>query len=91
MSIDIPCTAEEKLLQKASALTSDIYKYTEQLAEANENAKQIPDNMERGKYYRDIVIPIMRALRYCVDNLEFITGREYWPYPSYTEILYSIK
>ena len=91
VSIDIPCTAEEKLLQKASALTSDIYKYTEQLAEANENAKQIPDNMERGKYYRDIVIPIMRALRYCVDNLEFITGREYWPYPSYTEILYSIK
>ena len=91
VSIDIPCTAEEKLLQKASALTSDIYKYTEQLAEANENAKQIPDNMERGKYYRDIVIPVMRALRYCVDNLEFITGREYWPYPSYTEILYSIK
>ena len=91
VSIDIPCTAEEKLLQKASALTSDIYKYTEQLAEANENAKQIPDNMERGKYYRDIVIPIMRALRYCVDNLEIITGREYWPYPSYTEILYSIK
>ena len=91
VSIDIPCTAEEKLLQKASALTSDIYKYTEQLAEANENAKQIPDNMERGKYYRDIVIPIMRALRFSVDNLEIINGRKHWPYPSYTEILYSIK
>ena len=87
----IPCFAEEKLLQKAAALTGDIYKYTDQLAEVNDNAKQIPDNMERSKYYKDIVLPVMKALRRSVDSLEVITGRKYWPYPSYTEILYSVK
>ena len=87
----IPCFAEEKLLQKVSALTGDIYKYSEELENINQNAKEILDNFERSKYYKDIVLPVMYALRSSVDKLEEITGREYWPYPSYAEILYSIK
>lgn len=87
----ISCVAEESLLQKASALTSDIYKYVEELSKLAENASLISDYFERGSYYKDILLPVMNALRSSVDSLEVIAGREYWPYPSYAEILYSIK
>ncbi len=87
----IPCTAEEKLLQKAAALTGDIYQNVEQLENVNGNAWQIVDHFEQAKYYKEIVLPVMYALRASVDALEVITKREYWPYPSYAEILYSIK
>ena len=87
----LSCFAEESLLQKASALTSDIFKYSEQLTELADNAKHIDDYYERGCYYKDIAIPVMRALRRSVDKLEVISGRDYWPYPSYAEILYSVK
>jgi len=87
----IPCTAEESLLQKSAALTNDIYKYVEELEKLADNAQHIGDYFERGSYYKDITLPVMKKLRCCVDSLEIIAGRKYWPYPSYAEILYSIK
>jgi len=37
------------------------------------------------------MIPAMDTLRSIVDELETIVAREDWPYPSYTEILYSVR
>ncbi len=91
VSDTISCVAEESILRKASSLTTDIFTYCENLVELADNAKHIADYFERGKYYRDIVIPVMQALRNSVDALEIMAGRDYWPYPSYAEILYSIK
>ncbi len=87
----LPCLAEESLLQKSSALTNDIFKYVDDLEKLAENAKMILNYFERGTYYKDIVLPVMAKLRNSVDALEVIAGRQYWPYPSYMEILYSIK
>ena len=37
------------------------------------------------------VIASMDALREHVDALETITSTEYWPYPSYGDMLFSVK
>ena len=37
------------------------------------------------------VIPQMQAVRKIADEMETLTAEDYWPYPSYTEILYSVK
>lgn len=36
------------------------------------------------------IVPKMRELRKRVDSLEVIVGRDYWPVPSYSEILFEI-
>jgi len=40
--------------------------------------------------YRDDVIPDMQSLRAVADELETIVGEEYWPYPTYDELLFNI-
>jgi glutamine synthetase len=39
---------------------------------------------------RDEILPRMEALRLCVDEMENWTGKDYWPYPSYGDLLFSV-
>lgn len=41
-------------------------------------------------YYKDKVIPAMAAVREPADALELLVGKSYWPFPTYTELLYKI-
>ena len=38
-----------------------------------------------------VVVPDMEAVRALADSMEKLTSSDYWPYPSYTEMLYSIR
>ena len=49
------------------------------------------DAYEAAHYYRYTVFEIMTRLREAVDGLEAITAAEAWPYPSYTDLLFSVK
>ncbi|MCR5690581.1 MAG: glutamine synthetase III [Clostridiales bacterium] len=40
---------------------------------------------------RDKVLPAMADLRSLVDRAETLTAKEYWPYPSYADILFSVS
>ena len=39
-------------------------------------------------YYHDTVIPGMNALRSEADALEMLTDKSYWPYPTYSDLLF---
>ena len=39
-------------------------------------------------YYRGTVIPAMDALRVDADVLEMLTDKSYWPYPTYSDLLF---
>jgi len=50
------------------------------------------DNVtEHAKYCRNTIFQTMTELRILVDELETLTDSSVWPYPSYGEILYSVK
>ena len=38
-----------------------------------------------------VIVPDMEAVRALADSMEKLTSSDYWPYPSYTDMLYSIK
>ena len=87
---DLDCSCEEKLLLKLTGLTAEMMKQTEAL-EAELAAPHAADAYEAAHYYKYTVFATMDALRAAVDELETITSSEYWPYPSYTDMLFSIK
>ena len=39
-------------------------------------------------YYHDTIIPGMHALRTEADALEAMTDKSYWPYPTYSDLLF---
>ena len=46
---------------------------------------------DAARLYRDRVLPAMRDLRAAVDAMELLTPSERWPFPSYGDMLFSVK
>ena len=51
-------------------------------------AEAIEDHQQQAFAYADKVIPAMDALRAEVDTLECIVENDYWPVPTYNDILF---
>ena len=66
-------------------------KKTGALGQAIKGAKQIEGSYESARYYRDVIFRDMEELRRVCDKLERLTEREYWPFPVYGDILFSVK
>ena len=88
---DIDCTFETELSDKLSALAAEAYRQAGRLQSGAEQAVGLSDALDAAVFYRDNVLTAMEALRKAVDELESITAKEYWPYPSYGDILFSVK
>ena len=78
---------EEKTSLRISDLTSDMLTKAEELEDELMKAKSSGDTTEEAVYFKDHVLPAMNALRIDGDALETVTSREYWPYPTYGEML----
>lgn len=87
---DLDCGDEEALLRQLSALSAEMMRQVKAL-EAALAAPRGADAYEAAHYYRYTVFEIMGKLREAVDALEVITAADDWPYPSYTELLFSVK
>ena len=78
---------EEKTSLRIPDLTSDMLTKAEELEDELMKAKSCGDTTEEAVYFKDHVLPAMNALRIDGDALETVTSREYWPYPTYGEML----
>ena len=60
------------------------------LAELNfrELMAEISGSQEAADYHGKVTVPMMQALRKDADLLEKLTAKTYWPYPTYSDILY---
>jgi glutamine synthetase len=76
------------LLKELSGLTS---KFKTKLDELDHDlAHEGGDELSHAKHFRDKVIPKMTEVREVADKLETIVGNEYWPLPTYAEMLYIV-
>ena len=88
----IDCTFEEKTLEKLSALAGEAYAELCKLKEHLAALKTIKRDFPKASFFiKDEMIPCMNALRKSVDEAEKICAAEYWPVPTYGEILFSVK
>ena len=82
--------AEKDVLAKISDLAAVFNDKIEALESAVIKADEFT-SAEQAKYFHDAVIPAMNELRLVGDELETLTAEEYWPFPSYGDMLFSIK
>jgi len=82
---------EQKIAEELSALSASAYIHGRALENAMEGVKEQHETLAAARYYRDRVFPAMQSLRSVVDAMELHCGAGYWPYPSYGEILFSVK
>lgn len=91
LSPDLPCDFEEDLIAKLSGLTSCFAKKIAALEQVLLKTKDIEGVQEIANFYGEEVFPAMQELRAVGDEMEINTGSEYWPYPSYGELLFGVN
>ena len=85
-SLGVSCNTETVLTRKLSTHTDSLHDAIETLRHGLAN---VPKQAEAAAmYYHDTVIPGMNALRTEADILESLTEKSYWPYPTYSDLLF---
>ncbi len=87
-SIGINVPRELEMVNAISKLTEELIENTEKLYGISTQISK--DDKQAGIYYRDVVIPAMDELRSSADTLESLVGKDFWPFPTYTELLYNV-
>ena len=87
----IDTSYEERLAGHVSVLLASATKKAEALEYALMGVKDITDTLALARYYRDTIFAAMNELRIIVDEMETHCAAKYWPYPSYGDILFSVK
>ncbi len=85
-NLGLMCNAETTLLQRMSTHTDGLFSAVTALQEALEKLPQ--ESTAAAEYFRHTVIPCMDVVRTSADELEMLTDKKYWPYPTYLDLLY---
>lgn len=90
LSSDIDTSLETGLVSKISSLSGCLSKKTSDLEKALLDAKNYDDSEKLAKYYHDTILSQMNEVRAISDELETLVGKDYWPFPTYTDLLFSV-
>lgn len=88
---EVSCIFEKETVSRLAKLQEDLYKKIQlleiDLAEIKENNISVE---QKAKMYRDNVFVKMLELRAVADEMEPIVAEKYWPFPTYSDILFSV-
>ena len=87
----LPCKYETAAVTKLSELSDSIADATDDLEAEIEKFQAIEDVTEAANDIRDVILGKMDSLRAVCDEAETITAKEFWPFPTYSDMLFSVK
>ena len=87
----LPCKYETAAVTKLSELSDSIADATDNLEAEIEKFQAIEDVTEAANDIRDVILGKMDSLRAVCDEAETITAKEFWPFPTYSDLLFSVK
>ncbi|MBQ7227790.1 MAG: glutamine synthetase III [Clostridia bacterium] len=86
--LGMPYDYEGSVLYKASELVGTAYAQNNELEELRKKAAGMTDLHDKATYLHDVVLAKMEELRATIDELELIISSQYWPLPSYGDMLF---
>ena len=88
--LGLECCIQKDLLKKISSLLEDANREADEMENMIIDAKKLPEGKEQAEAFNIKVAPAMTELRESIDSLEVIVGRDYWPIPTYSDILFEV-
>ena len=90
-SAAVSTAIEEKQLGRMSDLVVKLSERLEKLSVDMAKEDEITDVVELANYHRNTIEESMHSVREVVDEMETIIPLDIWPYPTYGQILYSVR
>ena len=88
---DLDCSYERDTVKSLSALIGAAHRAAGKLERDLLESKSISDSVELADFFKTTIIDDMAALRISVDSMESIASAEYWPVPSYGQLLFGVR
>lgn len=86
----VDSSTQKELLDEVTKYLKEMKAALKKLTEVTEKASDITEGKEQATYFRDVVKIAMDELRAPADKLEMIVDKEFWPFPSYGDLLFEV-
>ncbi len=90
LSSSVSVYVETSLVEELSEKLEAFVKKTDELKQAVSGLASVDGSLEKAVYCREKIFALMAELRTVGDSMEQKTSAEYWPYPSYGELLFGV-
>jgi glutamine synthetase len=90
LGLDAENDLEKELITNLSSVSRSLYKRGQELENALIEVNAMEELFAASEYYNKKILPIMKEIRIAADTLETMTATEYWPFPVYGELLFSV-
>ncbi len=87
----LPSTYEETLITTLTHASEEILTALKRLEKSTDKAEGTENALTTARYYHDKVLEDMNTLRAAVDQAEALIPGSYLPYPTYDELLFSLR
>ena len=91
VDVTISCSYETGLLKKLARLEDQIAVRADELKTAVMKLQDASDIEAESYMIRDEILGRMSELRIACDEAETITAKKYWPFPTYSDLLFGVK
>ena len=89
--VGIKSEFETKTLASVSADMDAAYEAYSALSDSIVKVEEEDDLVKKADTYKDVIKSQMEALRASCDKLETETAAEFWPFPTYGELLFAVR
>ena len=86
----VDSSTQKELLDEVTKYLKEMKAALKKLTEVTEKASDITEGKEQATYFRDVVKVAMDELRAPADKLEMIVDKEFWPFPSYGDLMFEV-
>ena len=80
---------ENKAITRITNLLNSLYAFADQLEDDIRPGKNFESSLEQAVYFIEVVLQDMDNIREMADKLEIITPKKYWPFPTYSDLLFN--
>ncbi len=85
----LPCGTDTALAKRLAEMNEALY---EAVGKLETDLGEMPaGNLPAAEKMAHVIVPDMDAVRRLSDGMEKLCAAKYWPFPTYTDILYSVK
>lgn len=90
LGLSVEGCAELELVKKIDSLCRELSLRTEEMQSLRNEAEGIEELLPKARFVCDRLHSSMSALRAVADRLEDTVAAEYWPFPTYRDLLFSV-
>jgi len=84
-------TYERDTVKRLSELSGGLHKKITELYNELCVAEEKTDILEKAQHYKDAVLTKMSEIRQLTDEMELLVSRKHWPFPTYGDLLFSVR